>query len=190
MKYHIIGKIVKNETKKIYILLNKPTGYITTANDQFGRKTVLDLVNIKERIVPVGRLDMDTSGALILSNDGDFVFQITHPKHEIKKTYVAKINGTINEKQIEILKNGVKIDDYVTKPAQVKILNSNRETSTIEIVIHEGKNRQVRKMIEAIGKKTIELKRTKIGDIEVSDLETGHWRMLTRQEVDKLINKW
>lgn len=146
-------------------------------------------MNVKERIVPVGRLDMDTSGALILSNDGDFIFQVTHPKHEINKTYVAKINGKINKEQIETLKNGVKIDDYITRPAQVKLLECNQDSSTLEIVIHEGKNRQIRKMIEAIGKKTLALERTKIGELKINDLKTGQWRYLKIQEVDKLINK-
>ena len=153
------GKDVKQSQKLVYILLNKPIGYVTTADDQFGRDTVLDLVKVKERIVPVGRLDMYTSGALILTNDGDFVYQVTHPKHEIEKTYTVTIKGIVQNNEVEQLRSGVKIDDYITKPARVKILKTDTEKdiSRLEITIHEGKNRQVRKMCEAIGRKVFAL---------------------------------
>ena len=183
------GKEVKKENKKVYILLNKPIGYVTTAEEQFGRDKVLDLVKVKERIVPVGRLDMYTSGALILTNDGEFVYKVTHPKHEITKTYTVTIHGIITKQEIEQLSNGVKIDDYITKPAKVKILKTDEEKniSRIEITIHEGKNRQVRKMCEAIGKKVIALHRSKIGNIGVKDLKLGQWRYLKENEVKQLI---
>lgn len=185
------GKKIKKDNSNIYILLNKPEGYVTTVKDQFQRKTVLDLVKVKERIVPVGRLDMFTSGALILSNDGEFVYHVTHPKHEIEKTYVAKVDGKIDEASIEMLRKGIKVDDYITKPAKVSVLNYNKQInqSEVEIIIHEGKNRQVRKMIEAIGKKTISLERIKIGNIELQNLKRGEWRYLTKEEVDKLLNQ-
>ena len=133
----------------------------------------MDLVKVKERIVPVGRLDMYTSGALILTNDGEFVYKVTHPKHEITKTYTVTIHGIITKQEVEQLSNGVKIDDYITKPAKVKILKTDEEKniSRIEITIHEGKNRQVRKMCEAISKKVIALHRSKIGNIGVKDLK-------------------
>ena len=183
------GKEVKKENKKVYILLNKPIGYVTTAEEQFGRDKVLDLVKVKERIVPVGRLDMYTSGALILTNDGDFVYKVTHPKHEITKTYTVTIHGIITKQEVEQLSNGVKIDDYITKPAKVKILKTDEEKniSRIEITIHEGKNRQVRKMCEAIGKKVIALHRSKIGNIGVKDLKLGQWRYLKENEVKQLV---
>ncbi len=183
------GKEVKKENKKVYILLNKPIGYVTTAEEQFGRDKVLDLVKVKERIVPVGRLDMYTSGALILTNDGEFVYKVTHPKHEITKTYTVTIHGIITKQEVEQLSNGVKIDDYITKPAKVKILKTDEEKniSRIEIIIHEGKNRQVRKMCEAIGKKVIALHRSKIGNIGVKDLKLGQWRYLKENEVKQLI---
>lgn len=183
------NKEVKEVTKKIYILLNKPIGYVTTAEDQFGRDTVLDLVKVKERIVPVGRLDMYTSGALILTNDGEFVYKITHPKHEINKTYNVTLKGIVQNSEIEKLKNGVKIDDYITKPAKVRILKTDieKDISRIEITIHEGKNRQVRKMCEAIGRNVIALHRSKIGPINVKDVPLGKWRYLTDKEVNKLI---
>lgn len=166
------GKIVKIQEEKIYILLNKPIGYVTTAKDQFKRDSVLDLVKVRQRIVPVGRLDMYTSGALILTNDGDFVYQVTHPKHEIEKTYTVTIKGIIQKEKVELLKKGVKIEDYTTRPAKVKILKTDeeKEQSRLEITIHEGKNRQVRKMCEAIGHKVLALHRSKIAGIGVKDL--------------------
>ena len=152
------GKQIKEENKKVYILLNKPIGYVTTVKDQFKRDTVMELVKgVKERIVPVGRLDMYTSGALLLSNDGDFINKVTHPKHEIEKTYNATIVGKVTKEDVEKLTRGVEIQDeletYVTKPAKVKILKIDEEKnlSRIQITIHEGKNREVRRMCEAIG---------------------------------------
>ena len=183
------NKEVKIEEKQVYILLNKPIGYVTTVSDQFDRDTVLDLVKVKERIVPVGRLDMYTSGALILTNDGDFVFKVTHPKHEITKTYTVTLKGIIQANEIEQLQKGVKIDDYITKPAKVKILktDSEKDISRIEITIHEGKNRQVRKMCEAIDKKVLALHRSKIGNIGVKDLKIGEWRYLKKEEIKGLM---
>ena len=182
-------KEVKPTSKMVYILLNKPIGYVTTADDQFGRDTVLDLVKVKERIVPVGRLDMYTSGALILTNDGDFVYKVTHPKHEIEKTYTVTVKGIIKNEEVEQLRKGVKIDDYITKPAKVKILKTDIEKniSRLEIVIHEGKNRQVRKMCESVGRKVLELHRSKIGKIGVKDIELGKWRYLKDREIQELL---
>ena len=183
------GKDIKQAQKLVYILLNKPIGYVTTADDQFGRNTVLDLVKFKERIVPVGRLDMYTSGALILTNDGDFVYQVTHPKHEIEKTYTVTIKGIVQNSEVEQLRNGIKIDDYITKPARVKILKTDTEKdiSRLEITIHEGKNRQVRKMCEAVGRKVLALHRSKIGGIGVKDIELGKWRYLKANEVQQIL---
>ena len=188
------GKQIKEENKKVYILLNKPIGYVTTVKDQFKRDTVMELVKgVKERIVPVGRLDMYTSGALLLSNDGDFINKVTHPKHEIEKTYNATIVGKVTKEDVEKLTRGVEIQDeletYVTKPAKVKILKIDEEKnlSRIQITIHEGKNREVRRMCEAIGKKVIALHRTQIGNIDVKDLQLGKWRYLTEKEIQNLI---
>ena len=183
------GKKINVEEKHIYILLNKPIGYVTTTNDQFGRDDVLDLVKVKERIVPVGRLDMYTSGALILTNDGDFVYKVTHPKHEINKTYTVTLKGIITKEEVLKLQKGVDIRDYITKPAKVKILKTDEEKqiSRLEIVIHEGKNRQVRRMCEAVGRKVLALHRTKIGEISVKDIELGKWRYLKKEEINKLI---
>ena len=183
------NKIVKESNKEVYILLNKPIGYVTTADDQFGRDTVLDLVKVRERIVPVGRLDMYTSGALILTNDGDFVYKVTHPKHEIEKTYTVTVKGIVQQNEVEQLRQGVKIEDYITKPAKVKILKTDVEKgiSRLEITIHEGKNRQVRKMCEAVGRKVLALHRSKIGNIGVKDLELGKWRYLNSKEIQQLM---
>ena len=189
VKYN--GKTVKPEEEKVYILLNKPIGYVTTAKDQFGRDTVLDLVKVKQRIVPVGRLDMYTSGALILSNDGEFINKLTHPKNEINKTYNVTVKGAITKEEVQKLERGVEIDDgYITKPAKVKILKIDEEKniSRIQITIHEGKNRQVRKMCEAVNKKVLALHRSKIGNIDVKDLNLGIWRYLTEKEVNSLKN--
>lgn len=189
-KVEYCGKLIHNTEKFVYILLNKPIGYVTTAKDQFDRDTVLDLVKVKERVVPVGRLDMYTSGALILTNDGDFVYKVTHPKHEITKTYTVTVHGIITNEAVEKLRKGVEIEDYVTRPAKVKILKTDEEKniSRLEITIHEGKNRQVRKMCEAVGSKVIALHRSKIGDIGVKDLKLGNWRYLKDYEVKKLLN--
>lgn len=185
------GKNVKQEERKVYILLNKPIGYVTTSDEQFGRDKVLDLVKVRERVVPVGRLDMYTSGALILTNDGDFVYKVTHPKHEIRKTYTVTVKGIIKNEEVEQLRKGVKIDDYTARPAKVKILKTDEEKdiSRLEITIHEGKNRQVRRMCESVGRRVIALHRSKIGNIGVKDIELGKWRYLKDFEVKTLIGK-
>lgn len=185
-------KLQIKKEKKIYILLNKPIGYVTTAKDQFSRQIVLDLIKgVNERIVPVGRLDMYTSGALILTNDGDFIYKVTHPKYEIEKTYVATVKGIIQKDDIEKLEQGIKIEDYITKPAKVKILKTDFEKniSRVQITIHEGKNREVRKMCEAIGYKVIALHRSKIGNLDVKDLKIGEWRYLNKEEISLLLKK-
>ena len=183
---------VNNDNKKyVYILLNKPIGVVTTAEDQFGRDTVLDLVKVKERVVPVGRLDMYTSGALVLTNDGDFVYKVTHPKHEIVKTYTVTVKGIITKEETKALEEGVIIDEeYKTKPAKVKILKTDleKDISRVEIKIHEGKNRQVRKMCDAIGRKVLALHRSKIGNLEVKDMKIGTWRYLSKKEVEEILN--
>ena len=183
------GKKVEIKDDRVYILLNKPIGYVTTVRDQFNRDTVLDLVKVKQRIVPVGRLDMYTSGAIILTNDGKFVYTVTHPKHNIEKTYITTVHGNVTAEEVEQLKNGVEIDGRVTSKAKVKIIkiDEQKNTTRLEIIIHEGRNRQVRKMCDAINKKVIALHRTKIGSIDVKDLNLGTWRYLTKEEVNGLL---
>lgn len=182
------GKKIELKKEYVYILLNKPIGYVTTVKDQFNRDSVLDLVKTNKRLVPVGRLDMYTSGALILTNDGNFVYKVTHPKHEIEKTYTVTIIGIVKKEEVEKLKKGMEIENYITKPAKVKILKIDEEKnqSRLEITIHEGKNRQVRKMCEAIGHKVLALHRSKIAGIDVKDIPLGKWRYLTNKEVNKI----
>ena len=184
------GKILKRQDEKVYILLNKPIGYVTTVKDQFKRDTVMDLLkNIKLRVVPVGRLDMYTSGALILSNDGEFVNKVTHPSHEIEKTYNVTVKGEVTKEDMKKLENGVDIGNYITKPARTKILkiDGSKKISRFQITIHEGKNRQIRKMCKAINKPVLALHRSAIGKINVKDLKLGEYRFLTNKEIEDLI---
>lgn len=180
------GKCVKPVDKYYYILLNKPIGYVTTVKEQFGRPTVMDLVKgAGNGLVPVGRLDMYTSGAIILTNDGDFVYKVTHPKNEIEKTYNVTLRGIVTKEDVLKLEQGVEIEDYVSGKAKVKILkiDSEKKISRLQITIHEGKNREVRKMCAAIDKGVIALHRAKIGKIDVKDLKLGTWRFLTEEEI-------
>lgn len=180
------GKKIIPVKKKIYILLNKPIGVITSSSDQFNRKTVIDLIDINERIFSVGRLDYDTSGLLILTNDGDLAYKMTHPSYELKKTYIARVKGIPRLEELERFENGLKIEDYITSPAKIKIIDKEKNSSILEITIHEGRNRQVRKMCMAIGHPVITLKRKQIGEIKLQNLEVGEWRYLSETEVDYL----
>lgn len=175
--------IVK-ETKEYY-LLNKPRGVVTTTSDDKNRKTVIDYINTDSRIYPVGRLDYDTTGAILLTNDGEFANIITHPKSEIDKVYVAKLNGIIKGEQINKLKDGVELDGIVVKPSRVKLKKVNQEnsTSTVEIIIHEGKNHQVKRMFESVGLLVDKLKRERIGIFNLEGLQSGEYRKLTPKEV-------
>ncbi len=181
------GKVIEPEENKVYILLNKPVGYISSARDQFERKTVLDLVsNVKERIYPVGRLDYDTSGLILLTNDGELANRMTHPKHEMPKVYRAIIKGVLSQSEISALQAGVIIEDYKTAPAIVKVISEADNNSTVDITIHEGRNRQVRKMFETIGHIVLRLKRIAIGPIKINGLEEGKWRRLDQKEITAL----
>lgn len=186
------GKKVNVQEKRVYILLNKPIGYVTTVKEQFGRPTVMDLIkDVGVNVVPVGRLDMYTSGAIILTNDGDFVYTVTHPKNEIEKTYNATVKGIFTNVDAKKIENGVKIEDYVSGKAKVKILKIDevKNISRVQITIHEGKNREVRKMCETIGKPVISLHRTRIGNVNVKDLKLGTWRFLKEAEINELKNR-
>lgn len=186
------GKKVNVQEKRVYILLNKPIGYVTTVKEQFGRPTVMDLIkDVGVNVVPVGRLDMYTSGAIILTNDGDFVYTVTHPKNEIEKTYNATVKGIFTNEDAKKIENGVKIEDYVSGKAKVKILKIDevKNISRVQITIHEGKNREIRKMCETVGKPVISLHRTRIGNVNVKDLKLGSWRFLKEAEIDELKNR-
>lgn len=181
------GKILKNLDDKLYIILNKPVGYITSVKDQFGRPTVLDLLKgLSIRVFPIGRLDYDTEGLIILTNDGDLTFRITHPKHNINKTYRAMVCGEISKYDIMNFSRGIAIDDYITAPAKLEIVKYSKEKSIIDITIHEGKNRQVRKMCSAVGHDVIRLKRIRIGEIGLGNLKIGEWRYLSDLEIKYL----
>lgn len=181
--------IIKKEEKLVYVLINKPEGYITTVKDQFDRPSVLDLISdITERIYPIGRLDYETSGLLILTNDGDLTYKLTHPKHEIDKTYIARVKGKPSKMEMENFRNGLRIEDYITSKAKIKILkyDETKDISILEIKIHEGKNRQVRKMCKAINHPVLKLKRKAMGKIEIGDLKIGKYRYLTENEINYL----
>lgn len=181
------GREISSAEKKVYYLLNKPTGYVTTMRDPRGRPTVNDLmVSVSERVYPVGRLDYDTSGLLIMTNDGDLAHALAHPGKEIKKYYEAKVQGEAQEKDLNRLREGIRLDDGLTAPAVVTVLKTHGNKQWLEIVIHEGKNRQVRRMCDAIGLRVVKLQRLRLGTLELNDLPLGKFRKLTDKEVDGL----
>ena len=181
------GKVLEEPADKIYVAVNKPLGYITSMDDDKGRATVAELVDdIPERLFPVGRLDYNTTGLLIMTNDGQLTYTLTHPKHEVWKTYVAVVAGVLSDTRIAKLRKGVDIGGFVTSPAKVKVIKQMPRHAVVEIKIHEGKNRQVRKMFAAVGNKVQSLERTAIGDVRLGRLMSGHYRKLTRQEVEYL----
>ena len=183
------GKPVKPIGKHLYIMLNKPKGYVCTVSDEYGRKTVMDILGDKypgKRIFPVGRLDYDTEGLLLLTTDGDLANRLMHPRNEISKTYVAKIEGEISEAELNKLRSGVELDGVKTKKCKVKLLGFDENLSRIEVVITEGRNRQVRRMFESINRDVVFLKRTAIGDIKLGGLYRGNFRELKANESEYL----
>lgn len=182
-------KPVKPIGKHLYVLLNKPKGYVCTTSDEHGRKTVMDFFKGKyegKRLFPVGRLDYDTEGLLLLTTDGDLSNRLMHPRNEISKTYVAKIEGEISEADLNTLRNGVILDGVKTKKCKVKLLGFDGKISRIEVVISEGRNRQVRRMFESINRDVIFLKRVAIGEIKLGGLYRGNFRELKPAEVEYL----
>lgn len=183
----IEGNVITLKTDDVYIMLNKPAGYICSCGDDRGRKTVLDLIGeIDERIFPVGRLDYDTEGLLMLTSDGDFAYRCAHPRHEINKTYVATVQGPLDGKALKTLREGVEIDGRKTSRSLVSVLEQSGENARLSITIHEGRNRQVKKMFEAVGCRVIKLKRTAIGGLELGDLAPGAWRRLEDNDFTRL----
>ncbi|MFR5264404.1 pseudouridine synthase [Clostridium sp.] len=180
------SNVIKVEENKVYIILNKPTGYITSNSDEKERKTILDIVNVKERIYPIGRLDYDSSGLLLLTNDGDIYNKIIHPKKEIEKRYIATVKGTFSKEELEKFRSGVDIGGYITAPAKIKVIKESKSNSVVEITIHEGKNRQVRKMCSAFNHEVLNLKRIAIGKLSLDNLKEGQWRNLNEKEVSYL----
>ncbi|RKD25663.1 pseudouridine synthase [Ammoniphilus oxalaticus] len=182
------GKPIKSETLR-YVLFHKPKGVITSVTDPQGRKTVIDCIDLKERIYPVGRLDYDTSGLLLLTNDGDLTNRLTHPSFEIEKTYEATVRGLPRQEALESLRKGVLLEDGMTAPAQAKLLRAARRaagSAVIQLTIHEGRNRQVRRMCEAVGHPALELKRTQFAFLTLGHLQPGKYRLLNDAEVNKL----
>ncbi|MEF9990638.1 MAG: pseudouridine synthase [Romboutsia sp.] len=187
----IDGKKIALSERPVYIVLNKPEGYITTVKDQFDRPSVLDLVtDINERVYPIGRLDYETSGLLILTNDGDLTYKLTHPKHEVDKTYIARMKGIPTEEEMKNFEAGLLIEDYKTAPAKIKMLEYNNEKNfaKCEIKIHEGRNRQVRKMCRAINHPVLNLKRVSVGKITLQSVKIGEYRHLSEDEIKYLKN--
>lgn len=182
------NKIINIEENKVYIALNKPEGIVSTVKDEKDRKTILDLVKIKERIYPIGRLDYDTSGLIILTNDGDIYNKVIHPRQAINKVYVALLEGCPNQEEITKFCNGVDIGGYITAQADFQITKRVGFNCKVTITIHEGKNRQIRKMCEAIGHPVIALKRVSVGNITLGNMEKGAWRDLTEEEIKYLKN--
>ena len=181
-------KRVGDKQKNYYLMLHKPKGYVTTVKDDLGRKTVMDLIDVKARLYPVGRLDYDTEGLLILTNDGDLANRLTHPRNEVNKTYIARISGVLAEKERIQLEKGVLIDGVKTAPARVKILKQDQHHTRCEVTIREGRNRQVKKMFEAVGKEVEFLKRVAVGELRLGGLKRGEYRFLNDYEIDYLKN--
>ena len=181
------GRIIEPVTKLVYYMLNKPKGYITSASDEKDRPTVMDLMtNIEERVFPVGRLDYNTTGLLLLTNDGDLANKLAHPEHEVGKTYRAIVSGILSDKRVHQLEKGVDIGGFVTSPAQVNVIKQTSKSAVCDITVHEGKYRQVRRMFKAVGCPVKELQRIAIGDLYLARLKEGTYRKLNRQEVEYL----
>ncbi len=184
------GTPLDSQEEKVYILLHKPGGYLSTVHDPQGRPIVTDLLkNIKERVYPVGRLDLDTEGALLLTNDGELAQRILHPSHEVNKTYVAKVKGRPGKKKLDALSKGIELEGKKTWPANIEMLKSEAGSTTIQITIHEGRKRQVRKMFEAVGHPVLKLKRTAYGQLELGELGSGKYRFLTSGDIKFIFEK-
>ncbi|HOK81443.1 MAG TPA: pseudouridine synthase [Clostridia bacterium] len=186
---YVEGRRVTPVNRFRYIMLNKPKGCICSVKDDKGRKTIFDYVNIKDiRLFPIGRLDYDSEGLVLLTNDGALAHKLTHPSHEIPKTYIAKVEGTVPESDLAALRNGIELDDIKLRPCKIKLVRMEEEgkVSRFEVTIFEGRNRQIRRMFEAIGKEVIFLKRVSIGDLKLGGLGRGEYRYLTEKEISKL----
>lgn len=183
-KITVQGQELKRKENKVYLILNKPIQVVTTLDDPQKRTKVTDLLkNIPERVYPVGRLDYNTEGLLLLTNDGELAYRLTHPKFKVAKTYLAKVKGQVQKSSLERLKKGVHLDDGITQPALVRIVKQDKEETVLEIIIHEGRKRQVRRMCEKIGHPVRALQRIKFGPLELKELKPGEYRALTTSEI-------
>ena len=184
------GKAIRTAEAHVYYLLNKPKGYVSTASDERGRRTVLDLLSeVKERIYPIGRLDMNTEGLLLLTNDGELMNGLLHPRYEVQKTYVARIAKGLAEEELRALQEGVRLEDGMTAPARARVLDEEPGRTRVEITIHEGRNRQVRRMFQAVGHEVLALKRTAFAGLTLQGVRRGEHRALTDEEVKMLYDK-
>ena len=182
------GNRITPEVKNIYIMLNKPADVVSTCSDKHGRRTVIDLLgDIDERVFPVGRLDYDTTGLLLLTNDGDFAYKCTHPKYELTKKYYAVVKGVLSEKAIETLSGNVKIDEHITAGAKIEIIEKTSKRTELYVTIHEGRNRHIKKLFKLAGCKVTNLKRIAIGSLQLGSLPEGKWRSLSESEINNLI---
>ncbi len=177
------GEPVVAQAKR-YLALNKPAGYVTTVTDTHGRGTVVDLVDVPERVYPVGRLDLHTAGLLLLTSDGDFAERVTHPRYEIKKTYIVRVARPLGAAALRKLQSGIELEDGPIRPEKVRVTSD--DLRTVEMTIHEGRNRIVRRVLEAVGSRVVKLERTRIGPVGLGDLPSGGWRELTQVEIDGL----
>lgn len=186
-KVYVDDKLIKLESRKIYIMINKPLGYISSVKDEKERKVVTDLVEgVRERIYPVGRLDADTTGLLLLTNDGELSYKLTHPSNEVMKKYIAIVERVPNKVELERFRNGILIEGKITAKAKMKIVKRFDTDSILEIEMHEGRNRQIKKMCEAINHPVKKLKRIAMGEVELGDLRVGNWRYLNDDEINYL----
>lgn len=180
-------EVIREEKNMVYIMLNKPIGYVTTLKDEKGRKTVVDLIeDVEERIFPVGRLDADTTGLLLLTNDGDLTYKLTHPSNEVVKRYIAIVEGVPNRMELERFRNGIMLEGRRTAKASIKIAKNYEDESILDISIHEGRNRQIKKMCELINHPVKKLKRVGLGELELGGLNVGNWRYLNKEEINYL----
>lgn len=181
------GKIIRPETEKKYVLYHKPAGEVTTVSDPEGRACVLDhFRDYPVRLYPVGRLDYDSEGLLLLTNDGALTERLLHPSHQVDKTYLARVSGEVTMEEVRRLRQGVLLDDHKTAPAKVRVLKLETFATQVLVTIHEGRNRQVRRMFEEVGHQVLQLRRVKFGPLELGDLKRGQWRELTAEEIRRL----
>jgi len=189
-KVEVDGKTVKKETKLYYVMLNKPPGYLVSLKDSFGRPTVRDLLpTLKGRVFPVGRLDFDSEGLLLLTNDGELAYQLTHPSFKIKKIYLIKVKGAPISSDLRRLERGIILDGKKTAPAKISLLSSSNRESFLRVEIHEGRKREIRRLFDVIGHRVMELQRNKFGSLSLGNLKKGKWRYLTRDEIGRLRNQ-
>jgi len=191
VRVEVDGQRLVATEQKVYILLNKPRGYLSTVKDPRGRKIVTDLLkDVKERVYPVGRLDYDSEGLLLLTNDGELAYWLTHPGHSVPKTYKVRVKGIPTRKELETLAEGVMLEDGVTAPAEISLIDEYEGNALLEVTLSEGRNRQIRRMMETVGHEVVRLKRTRVGSLSLGDLKSGQYRHLKDDEVQGLYKKF